>query len=165
MQKIFSKTKHFSYDLYWRPIGSHTWAFQRTHYWIPKIQDGRDLLSWKSRWCLFFCRGWSDLDKISQAGTEWHVNCGDVVEIKTRCRTPIWRTFGRIQWHVIPEPPATLQGAATWQIQCHDSWATCHITGCCHLVNSLSRFQSQMPNCRVQSPDEINVVVMPHCSV
>jgi len=37
-------------------------------------------------------------------------DCGDVVEIETRCRIPIWRTFGRIQWHVIPEPPATLQG-------------------------------------------------------
>ena len=70
---------------------------------------------------------------------------------------------------VIPEPPATLQGAATWQIQCHDSRATrhiagccrransiaCHprgthhIAGCCHLVNSLSQFQSHMPHCRV----------------
>ena len=32
----------------------------------------------------------------------------------------IWRTFGRIQWHVIPEPSATLQGAVTWRNQCHD---------------------------------------------
>jgi len=31
------------------------------------------------------------------------------------CRIPIWRTFGRIQWHVIPEPRITLQGAATGQ--------------------------------------------------
>ena len=54
------------------------------------------------------------------------------VEMETRCRIPMWRTFGRIQWHVIPEPPATLQGAATCQIQCHDSRATCHIAGCCH---------------------------------
>ena len=53
----------------------------------------------------------------------------DVVEIKTRCRIPIWRTFGWIQWDVIPEPPATLQGATTWRIQCHDSRATCHIAG------------------------------------
>jgi len=22
---------------------------------------------------IFFCRGWSDLDKISQIGAEWHV--------------------------------------------------------------------------------------------
>ena len=52
---------------------------------------------------------------------------------------PIWRTFGRIPWHVIhshvshcrvlplgeftvtiPEPHATLQGAVTWRNQCHD---------------------------------------------
>jgi len=32
---------------------------------------------------------------------------------------PIWWTFGRIQWHVIPEPPVTLQGAATGRIQWH----------------------------------------------
>ena len=38
----------------------------------------------------------------------------------------------RIPWHVIPQPPATLQGAVTWWIQCHDPRATCHIAGCCH---------------------------------
>jgi len=27
---------------------------------------------------------------------------------------------GRIQWHVIPELRITLQGAVTWQNQCHD---------------------------------------------
>jgi len=43
-------------------------------------------------------------------------DCGDMVEIETRCRIPIWRTFAQIQWHVIPEPPATLQGIATWRI-------------------------------------------------
>ena len=87
---------------------------------------------------IFFCWGWSDLDKISQTGAEWHVDCGDMVEIETTCRIPIWRTFGRIQWHVIPEPPATLQGAATWWIQCQDPRATCHIVGCCHRVNSVA---------------------------
>ena len=54
-------------------------------------------------------------------------------------QNPIRRTFGRIQWHVIPEPRITLQGAATgefivmipephatkqgavlWRNQCHD---------------------------------------------
>jgi len=119
---------------------------------------------------IFFCWGWSNLDKISETGAEWHVDCGDVMaEIETRCRIPLWRMFGRIQWHVIPEPPATLQGAATWRIQCRDSIATCHIAGCCHqansmtrhpramyhiagcchLVHSLSRFQSHMPRCMV----------------
>ena len=31
----------------------------------------------------------------------------EVIWSKTKplCRIPIWRTFGRIQWHVIPEPP------------------------------------------------------------
>ena len=46
------------------------------------------------------------MDKISEAG--------DVVKIETSCKIPIWRTFGRIQWHVIPKPRITLQGAATW---------------------------------------------------
>ena len=98
---------------------SRRWAFQRTHYWTPKIQDGWVPPSWKSTWRYFFCQGWSDLDKISQTGAEWHVDCGDMVEIETRCRIPIWRTFGRVQWHVIPEPLATLQDAATWRIELH----------------------------------------------
>jgi len=116
-------------------------AFQTTHYWIPKIQDGWDPPSGKSIWrhdVIFFCRGWSDLDKISETGAVWHVDCGDVVEIESRCRIPIWRTFGRIHWHVIPEPRITLQGAATWWIHCHDSRATCHIAGCSHLAKAMS---------------------------
>ena len=60
------------------------------------------------------------------------------VEMETRCRIPIWRTFGRIQWHVIAEPRITLQGAATWWIHCHDSRAICHIAGCSHLTKSMS---------------------------
>jgi len=61
-----------------------------------------------------------------------------MVEITTRSRIPIWRTFGRIQWHVIREPRITLQGAATWWIYCHDSRATCHIAGCSHLAKLMS---------------------------
>jgi len=34
----------YSYGLYWRHIGSRIWAFRRTHYWTPKIQDGGDML-------------------------------------------------------------------------------------------------------------------------
>jgi len=45
----------------------------------------------------------------------------------------------RIQRHVIPESRITLQGVATWWIHCHDSRATCHITGCSHLAKSMSR--------------------------
>ena len=86
----------------------------------------------------FFCWGWSDLDKISQTGAEWHVDCGDMVKIETRCRILIWQTFGRIPWQVIPEPPS------------------CHIAGCCHLANSMSWSQSYVSHCRVQSPGEFN---------
>jgi len=63
MQKtLFSQkpSKIYSYGLYWRPIGSRTWAFQRTHYGTPKTQDGWDAPSWKSTWSHFFCRWWSD---------------------------------------------------------------------------------------------------------
>jgi len=135
---------------------------------------------------IFFCWGSSDLDKIAQTGAEWHVDCGNMVIIEIRCRLPIRRTFERIPLHVIPEPPATLQGTC-----CHlansMSWsqsyvshcrvlhransttcrprATYHLAGCCHLVNSLSWFQSHMPHCRVQSPGEINIMIMPHCRV
>ena len=58
--------------------------------------------------------------------------------METRCRFPIWWTFGRIQWHVIPQPRFTLQGAATWWIHCHDSIATCHSAGCSYLTKSIS---------------------------
>ena len=60
------------------------------------------------------------------------------LEMETRCRIPIWRTFGQIQWHVIPEPLITLQGAATWWIHWHDSRATYHIEECSHLTKSMS---------------------------
>jgi len=84
---------------------------------------------------IFFCQERSDLDIISQTGAEWHIDCADMVEIETRCKVPILRTFGRIQWHFIPEPRITLHIVATWWIhwfqkrmphavtwrnQCHD---------------------------------------------
>ena len=115
----------------------------------------RHLENWHD--VIFFCWGWSDLDKFSQTGAEWHVDCGDMVKIEIRFRIPTWRTFGWIPWHVISQPPATLQGAdigqiqqhvipepritlqgaATWWIHCHDSRATCHIAGCSHLAKSM----------------------------
>jgi len=84
-----------------------------------------------------FCRGWSDLDKISEAGAEY-VDCGDMAEVRSK-----FQYGGRLgefngmssQSHVshccrvlplgeftvtIPEPHATLQGAVTWRNQCHD---------------------------------------------
>jgi len=109
-----------------------TWPLKSKMAEIRHLENRHDVI--------FFCWEWSDFDKISQIGAEWHADCGDMVKIfETRCRIPIWRTSGRIPWHIIPEPPATLQSAATWRILCHDLRATCHIAGCCHLVNSLGQ--------------------------
>jgi len=118
---------------------------------IRHLESGHDVI--------LFCRRWSDLDKMSETVAEWHVNCDDLVEIEIRCRIPIWRMFGQIQWHVIPQQPATLQGAATWQIQCHDSRATCH----CRVLppgefNSMSS-QSHVSHCRVLPLGEFNVTI------
>jgi len=110
---------------------------------------------------IFFClRQWSDL-------VQNDVDCGDVVEIGTGCRIPTWWTFGWIQWHVSPEPPATLQGAATWRIQCHDFRATCHIAGCCHWanLNGVSS-QSDVSHCRVLPLGEFTVTIPePHATL
>jgi len=76
---------------------------------------------------IFFYWVWSDLDKKFRRLVQ-----------NDRCRILIRRTFGRIPWHVIPELPATLQGAATWRIQCHDPRAMCHIAGCSHVTKSMS---------------------------
>ena len=116
--------------LYWRPIGSHTWAFQRTHYWnckskmaeIRRLENQHDVI--------FSAEGgpiWIKFCRLVQNDMWTAV----MVKIETRCRIPIWRTSGRITWHAIPEP------------------RTYHTAGCCHLVNSLSWFQSHMPHCRV----------------
>ena len=58
-------------SLYWRRIGSPTWAFQRTHYWTPKIQDGGDPPSWKSTWRHFSAVGgpiWMKFGRLVQNG-------------------------------------------------------------------------------------------------
>ena len=88
-----------------------------------------------------------------------------MVEIETRSRIPIWRTFGWIQWHVIPEPRITLQGAATWWIHCHDSRATCHIAGCCHLANSMTSSQSHVSLCGVGLLPPVNSVLWSHSHI
>jgi len=97
--------------IFWKlsNLVSCNWVFQSIHYWIPKKSKMAEIRHLENRHdVIFFCRGWSDLDKTSETGAEWHIDCGDVVEIETRCRIPIWRTFGRIQWHVIPEPRITM---------------------------------------------------------
>ena len=79
------------------------------------------------------------MDKISQTGAEWQVDCGDMAEIETRSRISIRRTFGRIQWHVIQKPHAAyrvLPGE----------------------FNNMSS-QSHVSRCRVQSPGEVNGMI------
>jgi len=77
---------------------------------------------------IFFCRGWSDLDKIFQTGTVWHVEYGDVWKWKPDVEFQYGRRLGEFngmssQSHVshcrvlplgeftvtIPEPHATWQ--------------------------------------------------------
>ena len=75
---------------------------------------------------IFFCRGWSDLNKFSQTGTERHVNCGDV-------------------WKWKPDSMAC-HPRATYH--CHDSRATCHIamSWSCHIVgckNSIRHIENR----------------------
>ena len=78
-------------------------------------------------------RGFFDLDKISQTGAEWHVtvDCGDVIEIETRCRIPIWWTFGRIQCgeSAVHQPTnhhemhdTVRHCVYTWQFRYDESW-------------------------------------------
>ena len=114
----------------------------------PKFQDGWDLQSWKSTWHHFSAEGtWSDLDKISHTGAEWHVDCGDMVNFETRCRIPIRRTFERIPWPIIPEPPARLQGAVTGGF------------------NGMSS-QSHISHCRVLPLGEFTVMIpKPHATL
>jgi len=88
---------------------------------------------------IFFRRGWSDLDKISQTGTEWHADFGDMWKSKPDVEFQYGESLGKFnaespQSHVshcrvlplgeftvmIPKPHATLQGAVTWRNQCHD---------------------------------------------
>jgi len=175
-------TQKLSSLRYWRPIESRTWAFQRTHYWTRKIhlENRHDVI--------FFCRGWSDLDKIrrlvqndmstaviwpkSKPEVEFRYvgRLGEFNGMSSRSHLPHCGMLPPDEFNVmILELCVTLHGAATGRIHCHDSRATCHIAGCCHLansmtchpratchvagcchlVNSLSWFQSHMPHCRV----------------
>jgi len=49
--------------------------------------------------------------------------------------------------HMSSQSHATLQGAATWWIHCHDSRATCHIAGCSHVGKSMSS-SCQIAGCK-----------------
>jgi len=84
---------------------------------------------------------------------------------------PIWIKFRGVVQNDMSTAVRCGNGSEMYNSNMADVWAnsmacyrgaTYDIAGFCHLVNSLSRLQSQMLHCRVQSPDEINVVIMPH---
>jgi len=102
-----------------------------------------EIRHWKSTWCHFSAEGgpiWIKFHRLVQndmsTAVIWSKSKPDV-DFK-------YGTFGRIKWHVIPEPRITLQGAATWWINCRDFRATCHIAGCKnsirHIENRLSPY-------------------------
>jgi len=85
---------------------------------IRHLENGHDVI--------FFCRRWSNLDKISETGAEWHVDCGDVVEIETRCRILITDVCAN---SMVYHPRATYHIAGCSHLTKSMSWS-CHITGC-----------------------------------
>jgi len=124
--------------VYWRPIGSRKWPFQRTHYRTPKIEDGWDPHLENRHDVIFFAEG-----------------------------GPIWIKFRRLVQNNMSiaviwsksKPDVEFQyGGHSGEFNGMSSQSHYHIAGCCHLVNSLSWFKSHMPHCRVQSPGEINVM-------
>ena len=115
MQKnaIFSKTKQF------RDMVSIDALQEVVHFKEPitgplksKMAEIRHL---ENRHDVIFCALggpiWIKLRRLVQNDMS---TSRDMVKIQIRCKNPIWRTFGRMPWHVIPEPRTTLQGAATW---------------------------------------------------
>jgi len=104
--------------------------FQRTHCWISKIQDGWDPPSWK-------------IDMTSFFSAE-----GGPISIKFR-RLVQNDMLTAVMWSK-SKPDVELQyGGHLDEFNGMSSQTTYHSAGCCHLVNSLSRFQSNMPHCRV----------------
>jgi len=71
--------------------------------------------------------------------SQWHVDCGDMVEIETGS-SAIWLTF----W--------------SNSMACHPR-ATCRIVGCCYLAHSVTWSQSYVPYCRVLPPNKFNVMI------
>ena len=112
----------------YRKLCKLNWAFQRTHYWIPTVQDGWDTPFWKSTWHFFLPR---------------------VVRF--------WIKFRRL----VQNDMSTAVMWSKWKPDVEFQYG-----GRLGEFNGMSS-QSHMPHCRVQSPDEINVVIviMPYCRV
>jgi len=107
------------------------WAFQRTHYFIPKIQDGWDPPFWKST-CHFFLptvvrfgKNFGDWCRMTSTAVMWSKSndgrLGEFNGMSSHSHVSHCRVLPLDEFTVtIPEPHATLQGAVTWRSQCHD---------------------------------------------
>jgi len=94
------------------------WAFQRTYYWIPKIQHGWDRHLEKSTWPFLSAEG-----------------------------GPIWIRFRRLvqndmstalMWSKSKPDVEFQYGGRLGKFNGMSFQITCHIVGCCHLANSMS---------------------------
>jgi len=114
----------------------------------------------------FFCWGWSDLDKIKQTGAEWHVDCGYMIKIETRCRIQYGGRMGEFsgmssQSHlphcrVLPTGESML-------------WSLSYVSHCGVLqpgnFNGMSS-QSHVSHCRVLPLGEFTVMIPePHATL
>ena len=114
---IFSKLSILEpWSLLTTYIGSRTWAFQRTCYWTPKIQDGGD---WKLTWRHFFS---------AEGGQIW-IKFRRLVQ-NDMLTAVIWLKLKKKQ-------KSDMADVSTNSLACHPR-ATCHIAGCCHLANSMT---------------------------
>ena len=87
-----------------------------------------------------------------------------MVKIETRYRIPIWRMFVQIEWHVIPEPPATLQPTGEFNVMIPELCVTlqCIDTGEFSGMSS----QSHVSHCRVLPLGEFTVMIPePHATL
>ena len=83
---------------------------------------------------IFFCRGLSNLDKISETGAEWHVDCGDVYNSNM---ADFWANSMASQSHM---PHCRVQSPGEINV---NSWS-CHIVGC---KNSIRHIENRFSPC------------------
>ena len=89
-----------------------------------------------------------------------------MVEIETRCILLIWGTFGRIEWHVIPEPPATLRVLPPGELNVMIPELRVTLQGAARGEFNGMSSQSHVSYCRVLPLDEFTVMIpVPHATL
>ena len=149
---IFSKTKQFRDGVYWRPIGSYvsvTGLFKEPI--IGSLQSKvAEIRHLENRHDVIFS---------AEGG-------------------PIWIKFRRLIQNDMStaviwsksKPDVEFQyGGRLGEFNGMSSQSTCHTAGCCHLLNSMSWFQSHVSHCKLLPLGEFTVTIpephMPHCRV